>query len=209
MSKDAYERLRTEIVTGVLPAGYVLRETAIAERCGVSRTPVREALRRLEQDGLVERRERSLVVRTCGPEEILEIYAVRIALEGLTARTAAQSRTDFDLANLEERHLQMVGTEPADPTAMATANRLFHEALWTSSHNHTLIDLLVRLNSHLTRYPATTLSSPGRWPTVLEEHRKILDAIEARDVELAGHVAEVHMSAARDIRLHMYASSGA
>lgn len=208
MSKDAYEKLRSEIVAGSLPAGSVLRETTIAAQYGVSRTPIREALRRLEQDGLVERRERSMVVRTCSPEEILEIYAVRIALEGLTARMAAEVRTALDLANLEERHRQMERTDLTDVVAMATANRLFHEALWHSSHNHTLIDLLARLNSHLTRYPATTLSSPGRWQTALEDHRRILGAIEARDSDLAGRLAEHHMAAARDIRLRMYAAEG-
>ncbi len=208
MSKDTYERLRSEIVDLTLPPGSLLGETAIAARYGVSRTPVREALRRLEHDGLVERRDRSLVVRTCGPEEILEIYTVRIVLEGLAARCAAESRSELDLANLEERHLRMEETDVTDVMAMATTNRQFHEALWASSHNHTLVDLLTRLNSHLTRYPDTTLSSAGRWERALEDHWEMIEAIGARDAERAGKLAESHMSAARDIRLRMYASAG-
>ena len=205
---DVYERLRLEIVTGKLASGSSLVETVTAARHGVSRTPVREALRRLEQDGLVERGDRGLQVRSCSPEEILEIYGARIVLEGLAARTAAECRSALDLANLEERHLRMVATDPNDAIAMATTNRQFHEALWASSHNRTLVDLLVRLNSHLTRYPATTLSSSGRWATVLEDHRRLLDAIEARDADAAGSIGETHMAAARDIRLRIYVSAG-
>lgn len=208
MSRDVYEELRSEIVTGTIPSGSSLVETAIAARYGISRTPVREALSRLEQDGLVERRDRGMEVRSCSPEEILEIYGVRIVLEGLAARTAAEFRSALDLATLEERHLRMVATDPADAIAMATTNRQFHEALWTSSHNRTLVDVLTRLNSHLTRYPATTLSSPGRWTTVLEDHRRLLDAIDAIDADAAGSIAESHMAAARDIRLRTYASAG-
>lgn len=208
MSGDAYERLRAEIVDGTAPPGTPLIEAVIATRLGISRTPVREALRRLEQDGLVERTGRVVAVRSCSPEEILEIYAVRIALEGLAARLAAEARNEFDLAQLNERHLRMttLGNNPADPTVMAVTNRGFHEALWASSHNRTLIDLLVRLNSHLSRYTATTLASPGRWKTVLADHEQLIAAIAARDVERAADLAGTHMAAARDIRLRLYAS---
>lgn len=208
MSRGVYERLRAEIVDGSIAPGSPLVETAVAMRYGISRTPVREALKRLEQDRLVERGDRGLQVRSCSPEEILEIYSVRIVLEGLAARTAAESRSELDLAHLEERHLRMVETDPEDAAAMATTNRLFHEAMWACSHNRTLVDLLVRLNSNLIRYPETTLSSPGRWETVLDDHRRLIDAIKTRDMETAGDLAEVHMAAARDIRLRSYVAVG-
>jgi DNA-binding GntR family transcriptional regulator len=140
------------------------------------------------------------------PEEILEIYGVRVVLEGLVARTAAVSRSELDLANLASRHSQMLEVKQDDFDLMATSNRQFHEALWYSSHNRVLIDILVRLNSHLSRYPMTTLSSPGRWKTVLDDHQRLIDAITARDAALAGSIAEAHMAAAREIRLHLYAS---
>lgn len=206
MSKDIYERLRLEIVSGDIPSGTMLVESAIATRYDVSRTPVREALRRLQQDNLIEQRDRGLVVRSQSPEEILEIYSVRVVLEGLAARTAAEQRTGFDLANMEDRHARMLAVDVAVPSAMAVANQQFHEALWASSHNGTLIDLLNRLNSHLVRYPATTLSSPGRWTTVLDDYRRLIDAITARDALSAGIIAENHMAAARDIRLRMFVS---
>ena len=205
-SKDIYEQLRQEIVSGRIVAGATLVESTIAARYNVSRTPVREALRRLEQDDLVEQRDRGLVVRSRSPEEILEIYSVRVVLEGLAARTAAEARTELDLANLADRNARMLTVDDKDPDAMAAANQLFHQALWASSHNRTLVDMLVRINSHLLRYPATTLASPGRWETVLKDHQRLIDAITARDAETAGSIAETHMAAARDIKLRIFAS---
>lgn len=208
MSKDVYERLRMEILNGKLAPGAPLVEATIAARYHVSRTPVREALRRLQQDELIEQRDRGSVVRDRSPEEILEIYGVRVVLEGLAARAAAENRSSLDLANLSERHARMKAVNRTDAQVMAATNQQFHEALWASSHNRMLVDLLIRLNSYLARYPATTLSSPGRWKIVLEDHQRLIDAINARDAETAGSVAEDHMSAARDIRLQIYASEG-
>jgi len=210
MANDSYERLREEIVEGLVEPGAPLVEATIAARFGISRTPVREALRRLEQDGLVERGDRGMEVRSRSTEEILEIYGVRVLLEGLAGKSAAEFATPLDLASLDERHRQMakLGTEPADSKAMALTNRRFHEALWTASHNRTLFDLLERLNSHLSRYPATTLSHPGRWERVLAEHEELIDAIQAHDLDRAEALAEAHMTAARDIRLRISVIDG-
>jgi DNA-binding GntR family transcriptional regulator len=98
----------------------------------------------------------------------------------------------------------MAAADSADPDAMAAANQAFHAEIWAASHNGTLVDLLSRLNSHITRYPATTLTSPGRWTEALSEHADLVRAIEARDRGEAGAVAETHMTKARDIRLRMY-----
>jgi DNA-binding FadR family transcriptional regulator len=98
----------------------------------------------------------------------------------------------------------MSATDPADPIAMAAVNRAFHEEIWAASHNCTLIDLLTRLGSHITRYPATTLRSPGRWAEVLDEHAGLVQAIITRDEEAAARIAAEHMTKARDIRLRMY-----
>lgn len=206
MSKNVYARLRAEILSGKLPPGASLVEATIASRYRVSRTPIREALRRLEQDELVEQRDRGLAVRARSPEEILEIYSVRVVLEELVARSAAENRNELDLANLVERHARMVSVDRTHSDLMAATNQQFHEALWASSHNRVLVDLLARLNSYLARYPATTLSSPGRWENVLEDYRLLIDAIVNRDAEKASVISHDHMSAARDIRLRMLTS---
>lgn len=204
LSARVYERLCEEIVSGQLAEGTALVEMTIASRYGTSRTPVREALRRLEQDGLVERGDRGLRVRSRGPEEILEIYEVRILLEAAAARHAAERSTRLDLVRLGHVMDAGLAVDPTDPGAMAAANRAFHREVWLASHNGTLIDLLTRVNSHVARYPATTLTSPGRWEEALKEHSSLLRAIESRDGDAAARIAGEHMTSARDIRLRMY-----
>lgn len=203
---DVYQQLREAIVTGELPAESALTELNLAAQYNVSRTPVREALRRLEQDGLVERGPRGMQVRGRSPEEILEIYEVRITLEGAAARAAAERRTELDLMRLEQVHATMIETSRDDPKALAATNRKFHETLWAMSHNGTLVDLLGRLHSHLSRYRETTLAYRDRWDAVLEEHTRLIEAIRAGDKEEAGRIAEEHMVAARTVRLRMYAT---
>lgn len=198
---SAYVTLKQAILDRTLAPGQPLVESALAEMCKVSRTPIREALQRLEQDGLVERGDRGLIVRECSPEEILDIYDARIALEGTAARLAAERRTNLDLVQIR-RQVVAVDDIPADDNAaLAKNNRQFHETIWTASHNSSLLDLLNRLNQHLARYPTTTLSYPGRWAQACDEHRGMYEAIEARDAALAEKIAVQHFTEARDIRL--------
>lgn len=204
MSSEVYERLRTGIVSGEYDAGEPLVEQVIAARYGTSRTPVREALRRLEQDGLVERGDRGMRVRMRSPEEILEIYEARIALEATAAAAAAERRTDLDLVRIRRAAARMAEVATDNGQEMAVANRAVHEAIWAAGHNGTIVDLLTRLNNHLTRYPATTLTVPGRWAEALKEHAEIISAIEDRDRDRAAELAREHMTRARDIRLQIY-----
>jgi DNA-binding GntR family transcriptional regulator len=206
---DVYQQLRESIVDGTLDADAPLTELTLAAKYNVSRTPVREALRRLEQDGLVERGTRGMQVSGRSPEEILELYEVRITLEGAAARAAAERRTDLDLLKLERVHSSMLETSTDDPKRLATANRKFHEAIWATSHNATLVDLLGRLHAHLIRYRGTTLTYHDRWATVLDEHQQLIEAIKAGDRERAGRIAEEHMTGARNVRLQMYAEADA
>lgn len=199
-----YERIRQAILDGALKPGDPLVETTLAAWCEVSRTPVREALRRLEQDGLVDRTDRGLVVRERSPEEILDIYVTRIALEATAARVAADRRTEHDL-RLLRRLVERCAEIPAGETeAMVDANNQFHQAVWRASHNKSLIDLLERLGMHVARYPGTTLAAPGRWDEARREHHRIAAAIDRRDAELAYELTMRHFSEARDIRLDLF-----
>jgi DNA-binding GntR family transcriptional regulator len=199
-----YDALLQEILRGDLLPGEALTEVALAERLQVSRTPIREALTRLEQDGLLNRTSRGMVVRERSPEEILDIYEVRILLEADAARAAAERRFALDVITLKRTagELEEMGT--SDPTAMAEANRKFHRAVWRAAHNEPILDLLQRLDMHLARYPTTTLVHPGRWETSLNEHRLLVAAIEARDGEKAAQASTQHFTAARDIRLQLW-----
>lgn len=206
--QSAYSMVKQAILERRLKPGESLVESTLAEMCGVSRTPIREALQRLEQDGLVERGERGLMVRECSPEEILDIYEARIALEGTAARLAADRRTNLDLMQIRRQLVVMDGIAAEDRETMAETNREFHATIWNASHNASLLDLLYRLNQHLARYPATTLAHPGRWETASSQHRELFEAIEKRDMIAAEQIAVRHFTEARDIRLIEWEEQG-
>ncbi|WP_199433697.1 GntR family transcriptional regulator [Qaidamihabitans albus] len=205
MATSVYERIRQDIVARRIDSGEPLVEAALASRYGTSRTPVREALYRLHAEQLVERHGRGYVVRETSPEEILDIYEVRTSLEGTAASGAAARRTDLDLSRLRAAHEAMASLDSADGDARAEVNRQFHEALWRASHNTTVVDLLIRLHTHLIRYPTSTLTYEDRWAVVLDEHARLIELIEKRDAPGARQLAEHHMEGARDVRLRMYA----
>ncbi|WP_261165511.1 GntR family transcriptional regulator [Microbacterium sp. Marseille-Q6965] len=205
MPTSAYEQIRDAILSGAFEGGRVLSENSLAAEFGTSRTPVREALHRLEIERLVERGPRGAVVRTTSPEEILDIYDVRITLEGSAAQRAAQQASALDLVRLRARQEDMRALTSREERP--AANQAFHEALWAASHSPTLVDLLDRLGLHLRRYPTSTLDSDDRWHEALAEHDGIIDAIARQDAAAARELAERHMSAAREARLRMYARS--
>lgn len=200
--KSPYDRLKLAILHGELLPGQPLIETAIASKFQVSRTPVREALNRLEQDGLVMRADRGLLVRERSPEEILDIYEARVALEALVGRVASERRTEYDLRILSR--LVEQAPDVGDGDERVHSNRQFHQAMWRASHNEALADLLERVDRHLVRYPTTTLSYPGRWGAALKEHAELVDAVERRDADCASDLSLAHFTEARDIRLKLW-----
>jgi DNA-binding GntR family transcriptional regulator len=198
-----YAALRADVLTGALASGEPVREVAVASRFGVSRTPVREALRRLEHDRLLVQSTRGLVVRGIDVDEVIQTYTVRILLEGEAAAEAATSRTQADLLRLEsltERDRSLA--DPSDATR-ADTNTEFHDAVWTATHNPVLQDLLRRLTVHLVRTPHSTLSAPGRWEEAIAEHEAMVASIRDRDEEAARTCATAHMTKAREIRLQL------
>jgi DNA-binding GntR family transcriptional regulator len=199
-----YERLLQEVLRGEILPGEALTEMALAERLRVSRTPIREALTRLEQDGLVKRTSRGMVIRERSPEEILDIYEVRVLLEADAARLAAERRSSLDVFTLRRTAGELEQMDTSDPDAMAEANREFHHAVWRAAHSEPIWDLLRRVDMHLARYPTTTLVYPGRWETSLTEHRLLVAAIDERDGEKAAQASTHHFNAARDIRLTLW-----
>ena len=205
MSVPVYDQLRALILSDEFGPDTMLVETALAGRLGVSRTPIREALRRLEQDGLVERTSRGTRVVERSPEQILEIYELRILLEGQAARTAAERATSLDINRLRAIHEQMLSAGPDDDDDRVRLNRLFHEALWAASHNGTLVEVIERLIAHL--HPQTTLRYPGRWDSILKEHGELLQAITEHRADDAAAIATEHMTQAREIRLQLDAGA--
>ena len=205
MAIPIHQRLRDDILASVFAPDEPLTEAKLTERYGASRTPVREALQRLEQDGLVERRGKAVVVRTLSAEEIVDIYESRIVLEQAAAAKAAIRATALDKQSLNALLLRMHHLDVNDGRLLAETNRIFHRQLWHATHSPSLISLLERLDQQVRRYTLTTLTYPGRWPAVLAHYTELLTAIEEGNSESAGQVAARHMSEALSIRLQMYA----
>lgn len=202
-ASSIYDALRAEVRTGVLAPKTPVREVALASRFGVSRTPVREALRRLEHDRILIGSHRGLVVRGIDADEVIQTYTVRILLEGQAAAEAAQSRTQADLLRLGFLVQRDRALLDPDDDQRATTNDEFHHAVWAATHNTVLQDLLGRLTIHLVRVPHSTLSAEGRWAQALDEHAGLVAALEARDAEAARTVATRHMTRALEIRLDL------
>ena len=157
---DAYSLILEAIDRGDLAPGQRLVETDLAERLGVSRTPVREALQRLEAHGVVTREGRSLKVATLDHSELGELYEVRRVVEGLAARLAARHAAPEEIEVLRG----MVEADRAlldDPTALALSNRRFHRQLHRASHNRYLIQMLESIRRSMALLSSTTLISPG------------------------------------------------
>lgn len=199
-----YEELRRRIAGAELTPGTTVTEFALAAEFGVSRTPVRAAMSRLEYDGLLERDARSVRVRVMGAQEVLDIYEVRIALEPAAARAAAARRTDFDLARLRSDLAAMTGADPDDAWRCSELVHRFHHTVWDAGHNPTLVESLQRLHTKVMGLASSTLARPGRWAAVLDECADLLAAIEAGDGARAGEVSARHMTRNRDIRVEMY-----
>jgi DNA-binding GntR family transcriptional regulator len=197
--------LSQAIVERELPPEWPLREERLAGLFGVSRTPIREALAGLANSGLARRDERgSLRVGSITPEQILDVYAVRKCLEGLSAALAAETATPRAITHLQ--HLQRAcrhSYETGDVEGLAVANSDFHRALAQSSGNELLVRFVADVENWVKRFPTTTLSYPGRPETALQEHDDIIAAIAARDSVRAEQLARDHMGAAETLRMEM------
>ena len=181
----AYEVLKHAIITGEIPAGERIVETAYADRLHISRTPLREALRKLERDGLVEYiMRRGVVVRAFSVDDVEEIYTIRNALEMLTLPAIIRRATDEDIANLREKLRRMdelvaeKNIEELSPLA-----RAFHTDLTAISGMNRILRVIEGQDEYIKRFSAMAIRQENRLQQSHEEHHRLVDLVEARDLE--------------------------
>jgi GntR family transcriptional regulator, trigonelline degradation regulator len=198
-----YEELKAAIVDLRLAPGDPLREATLAGQLGVSKTPIREALTRLEQEGLVETTSfKGAVVTGYSRQDLIEIYELRELLENAAARAAAESMAEADRARLsrisrESRKLK----KDKDAAGLAALLSEFDDVVFDQVRNSRIRALVENLRAHLTRIGHLTAEIPGRIEASVAEHEKIVDAIAARDSELAERQMREHIRSVRDDQL--------
>ena len=202
MPSDPYQLILDAIEDGAFRPGARLVESELAERFGVSRTPVREALQRLETQGLLARDGRSLIVASLDHSQMADLYAVRAQLEGLAARLAARHAADEEVRVLK-RMARQDRTLAGDPKALARANRRFHGQIHLASHNRFLMQQLDLVHRSMVLMTETSLAVDGRGAEALDEHDRIVAAIAARDEAAAEAALRDHISAAFETRLSL------
>lgn len=200
---SVYNTLREAIVEGRLDPGDSLIEWHVARQFGTSRTPVREALLRLESEGLAFRvPRRGLVVRQISEHEVMEVYAVRIALEELAAREAANEAQPSDIAHL--RWVNQRLAEAINQGALSSVPSLtneFHQALASAAHNSMLRRFIMQAQDWTRRVGTPTVALPGRRTAAVKEHERLIDAIAGHDVEAAARLAREHIATGRAFQL--------
>ncbi len=198
--RDAYARLVADIRAGTLRPGDRLTETDVADRLGISRTPVREAIRQLESDGLVAHVPRlGVVVRQLDYAEITELYEMRAVLEGTAARFAARAASDVELAELEAINGEM--HQAPDARTLYEANRQFHTVLLNAARNRFLVKSVDAVQKTLLILGPSTMEESVRAAEAIAEHDRIIAALRDRDGTAAEAAMRVHIEAAHRARL--------
>lgn len=198
-----YEELKAAIVDLRLAPGDPLREATLAGQLGVSKTPIREALTRLEQEGLVETTSfKGAVVTGYSRQDLIEIYELRELLENAAARAAAESMTEADLARLSSVSRESRRLKKGDDAAgLAALLSEFDDVVFDQVRNSRIRALIENLRAHLTRIGHLTAEIPGRIDASVDEHEKIVAAIAAHDPELAERQMSEHIRSVRDDQL--------
>lgn len=189
------EALREAIRNGVLKPGERLMEIQLAEELGVSRTPVREAIRKLELEGyVVMMPRRGTYVASMSIRDINEIFEIRTALESLSNGLAAEHITEEELEHLQ-RLLVIIGgyIKAGDIEKIVETDIEFHDLMYHAARNQRLVGIISNLRDQLTRFRTLSMSYPGRLEATIEEHKAIVEAIANGDRKMASKAAEKHM----------------
>lgn len=202
IADQIFEQLERDILSGRYSRGEILSELSLAKELGVSRTPIREAIRRLEQENILEETGRGLMVIGISREDMMDMYEIRLQLEGLSARRAAERITAEELAAMRDiLDLQRFYVEKNNESSSDQIKNLdsrFHEQLYRSSGSKAFCDTLLSLHKKITKFRRASVSKHSRALQSIEEHEAIYRALEAHDGDAAARTATEHALHARD-----------
>ena len=198
LADQVFEKLESDIISGVYPRGEVLTELKLVELLNVSRTPIREALRRLEQERLIRDSGKGSVVLGITLEDLEDIMDIRLCCEGLAAYHAAENRTEEDIRRLRHlTELQDFYFEKGDFDHLREIDDEFHESIYEISGRSVLMDTLRPLHRKTQRYRRYSFSIPARRQKSINEHKAICDAICDGDAALAEQLMSRHIENAK------------
>lgn len=200
LEEMVYSRLEEEILSGELKRGASLGEVALSSRLGVSRTPVRGAIHRLAEDGLVEiTPNKGAVVIGINTDDLVDIYHIRMRLEGLASASCAKRITEEEIRELENSvELSNFYIKKKDTEHIKELDTEFHSIIYRASGNRMLAKILTELHKKIKAYRKLSLSVEGRLEESVREHMQILDAIKKGESELADSLTSRHIQNALD-----------
>ena len=195
LAEQVFERLESEILTGKYPRGEVLTELRLVSDLGVSRTPVREALHRLEQEHIIEMTSRGIVILGVTEQDLADIFAVRLQIEGMASYNTALRITEEELRELRETlELQEFYVSKHDPDRIKTMDSKFHQLIYRFCGSTVLFDTLMPLHKKVQKYRRASVENNDRAQQSAREHRAIYEAIAARDAEKASQYTVAHIA---------------
>ena len=199
IADQVFEELEREILSGVYERDEILTEVKLSEQLGVSRTPIREAMRRLEQEHIIEPTSKGARVIGIDRDDIADICEIRLRLEGLAARWAAERAGEAGIQSLRETlELQEFYTQKQDPESIKNADSRFHQTIYALCGSHSMQDTLEPLHRKLLKYRRVSVSKTSRAQLSLLEHQAIFEAIAAHDGAKAEALTIQHVQNARD-----------
>ena len=203
LADQVFEKLENDIITGVYPRGEILTELKLVEQLGVSRTPIREALRRLEQERLIHDSGKGSVVLGITVEDLVDIMNIRQRIEGLAAYYATKNLTSEGLEELRQiSELQDFYYAKKDTEHLRQMDDRFHNAIYELSGRTVIRDTLQPLHRKTQRYRKVSIENPERLANSIREHKEIYNAIISGNAELAEKLTTQHITNAEE---HMIA----
>ncbi len=209
LADQVFEKLENDIITGVYPRGEILTELKLVEQLGVSRTPIREALRRLEQERLIKDSGKGSVVMGITLEDLEDIMNIREHVEGLAAYYAARNITEESAASLKQiSELQDFYFEKKDVDNLQRMDDEFHDALYEMSDRTVLRDTLLPLHRKTMRYRKAAIKNAERQHDSVMEHKEIIEAINAGDAKRAQKLMSAHIRNAKEHMIERFVDNG-